>query len=244
MTEFLIIAGPCAVESEEQMKQVAEFLKKHNIKYLRAGAFKPRTSPTAFQGLGKEGIEILENIKHDYNLKIVSELMDTRDINLFKNIDIIQIGSRNMQNFPLLVEAGKTKQTILLKRHFSATIEEWIKAAEYIKKQGNNNIIMCARGIRTFETETRNTSDIDAIPILKQKGFKIIFDPSHATGRKDLILPMSKAAIAAGADGLMIEVHPSPNKALSDPEQQLNFNEFEKLLNEIKTYVQIRNLRS
>jgi len=238
----MIIAGPCAVESEEQIVKTAEFLKQKGIKYLRAGAFKPRTSPDSFQGLKKQGIELLEQVKKDTGLKIVSEIMDTRDIKLFDNIDIIQIGARNMQNFPLLIEVGKTKNTILLKRGFGNTIDEWIKSAEYIKKQGNNNIIMCARGIRTFETQARNTSDIDAIPILKQKGFTVIFDPSHATGKKQLITPMAKAAIAAGADGLMIEVHPTPNKALSDQDQQLTFREFEKCLEAIKPYIQLNNL--
>jgi 3-deoxy-7-phosphoheptulonate synthase len=234
MEKFMIIAGPCAVESEEQILKTAEFLKKHNIMYLRGGAFKPRTSPDSFQGLGKKGLDILLKAKEKYNLKIVSELMDTRDIPLFKDIDIIQIGARNMQNFPLLIEAGKTQKTILLKRGLSATIEEWINAAKYIQKQGNNNIIMCARGIRTFETAARNTPDIDAIPMIEQKtSFKIIFDPSHATGKKELIIPMAKAAIAAGADGLMIEVHPNPKKALSDSEQQFDFKEFQEFLKEI-----------
>lgn len=229
----MIIAGPCAVESEEQILKTAEFLKSKGIEYLRGGTFKHRTSPDAFQGLGEKGIRLLEKAKQKTQLKLVCEILDPRKIDLFKNIDIIQIGARNMQNFPLLIEAGKTQKTILLKRGFSNTIDEWVKAAEYIKKQGNDDIIMCARGIRTFETETRNTADIDAIPILKQKGFKVLFDPSHCAGRKDLIIPLSKAAIAAGADGLIVEVHPDPEKALSDKEQQLTFAEFDKFLKEI-----------
>ncbi|MBD3355187.1 3-deoxy-7-phosphoheptulonate synthase [Candidatus Woesearchaeota archaeon] len=231
---LILIAGPCAVESEKQILKTAEFLKKHNIKYLRGGAFKPRTSPDSFQGLKEKGIKILLKAKENYSLNIVTELMDSKDIPLFKDIDVLQIGARNMQNFPLLIEAGNIGKTILLKRGLSATIEEWINAAKYIQKQGNNNIIMCARGIRTFEKETRNTPDISAIPLIKQKtDFKVIFDPSHATGKKELILPMAKAALAAGADGLMVEVHPAPKKALSDSEQQFNFIEFKKFLEKI-----------
>ncbi|MBD3249232.1 3-deoxy-7-phosphoheptulonate synthase [Candidatus Woesearchaeota archaeon] len=234
----LIIAGPCAVESEEQMIKAAETLKKLGISYLRGGAFKPRTDPGSFQGLKEKGISILERTKKEIDMKIVTELMDARDIHLFKNIDIIQIGARNMQNFPLLIEAGKTGKTILLKRGLAATIDEWIKSAGYIQKQGNNDIIMCARGIRTFETETRNTADIDAIPIIKQKtDFKIIFDPSHSSGKKELILPLAKAAIAAGADGLMIETHPFPEKALCDAKQQYNLDEFKEFLEEIDPYL-------
>lgn len=228
----MIIAGPCAVESEEQILKTAEFLKKHNIQYMRGGAFKPRTSPDSFQGLGKEGIDILLKAK-EKGLKIVSELMDPRDIPLFKDIDIIQIGARNMQNFRLLIEAGKMKKPVILKRGLSATIDEWVKASQYLTKNGCKEVIFCCRGIRTFETETRNTADIDAIPILKQKGFKIIFDPSHSAGRKDIIIPLAKAAIAAGADGLMIEVHPDPSSSLSDKEQQFDFTEFETFLKEI-----------
>ncbi len=234
MNDIILIAGPCAVESKEQIIKTAEFLKKHNIEYLRGGAFKPRTSPDSFQGLKEKGINILLKAKEKYNLKIVTEIMDTKDIPFFKDIDVLQIGARNMQNFPLLIEAGKTKKTVLLKRGLSATIEEWINAAKYIQKQGNDNIIMCARGIRTFEKETRNTPDIAAIPIIKQKtDFKIIFDPSHATGKKELILPIAKAALAAGADGLMVEVHPNPKKALSDSKQQFNFSEFEEFLKKL-----------
>lgn len=239
--EFMIIAGPCAVESEERIIKTAEFLKEKGIKFLRGGTFKNRTSPDAFRGLGEESIKLMLKAKEKTGLSLVSEILDPRKIDLFKDIDIIQIGARNMQNFPLLIEAAKTQKTILLKRSFGATIAEWINAARYITKQGNNNIIMCARGIRTFETETRNTPDIDAIPIIKEKtGFPVLFDPSHCAGRKDLILPLAKAAIAAGADGLMIEVHPEPEKALSDPKQQLNFKEFEKLLKDIEPYIKLR----
>jgi len=230
MAEKMMIAGPCAVESEEQIMKVAAFLKSKGIKHLRGGAYKPRTSPDSFQGLGRKGIEILIKAREKYGLKIVTEIMDTRDIEHFKDVDVVQIGARNMQNYPLLIEVGKLGKTVLLKRGLSSTIKEWISAADYIKKQGNNDIIMCARGIRTFETETRFSADIDAIPILKQKAFRVIFDPSHAAGRKDIILPLSKAALAAGADGLIIEVHPNPSKALSDSDQQLDFKEFEDIL--------------
>lgn len=240
MNNFLLIAGPCAVESEEQLIKTAEFLKSKGITHMRGGAFKPRTSPEAFQGLKEEGIGLLLEAKNKTGLKIVSELMDTRDLKHFQDIDVIQIGARNMQNFPLLIEAGRTNKTILLKRGLAATIEEWINAASYIQKQGNNNIIMCARGVRSFETETRNISDIDAIPIIKNKtDFRVIFDPSHATGKKEYILPIAKAAIAAGADGLMVEVHPEPDKALCDSKQQFTLEEFEKFLEEIKPYIDL-----
>ena len=240
MKDFLIIAGPCAVESEKHILKTAEFLKKLGIKYLRGGTYKHRTSPDAFQGLGDEAISLMEKAKQETGLKLVSEILDPRKIDQFKNIDIIQIGARNAQNFPLIIEAAKTKKTILLKRGFGNTIDEWLKAADYIKKQGNNDIIMCARGIRTFETETRNSPDIDAIPIVKQKGFKVIFDPSHCSGKKELVLPLAKAAIAAGADGLIVEVHPDPKKALSDSAQQLTFEEFENFLKEIQPYINLR----
>ena len=230
---MLLIAGPCSVESEEQIMRTAEFLSGLGIKYLRGGAFKPRTDPNSFQGLGENGINILLKAKQKYGLKIVTELLDPRDIRFFDDVDIVQTGARNMQNNRLLSDIGKIGKTVLFKRHFGATIKEWVVASDYISKD-KKNIWFCARGIRSFETETRNTSDIDAIPILKMKGFTVLFDPSHATGRKDLIIPMSKAALAAGADGLIIEVHPEPDKALSDKEQQLDFDEFRKLVLELE----------
>jgi 3-deoxy-7-phosphoheptulonate synthase len=230
----MIIAGPCAIESYEQLEKVAEFLVSKGIKYIRGGAFKPRTTPDSFQGLGKEGLEMLFKIRSKFGLKIVTEIMDTRDIELFKDVDVVQIGARNMQNYPLLIEVGKLGNTVLLKRGLSSKISEWVGAAGYIQAQGNNDIIMCARGIRTFETETRFTADIDAIPILQKKGFKVIFDPSHSAGRKDLILPLSKAAMACGADGLIVEIHPEPAKALCDASQQLTLDEFRLFLDDLK----------
>jgi len=224
-----MIAGPCAVESEKQLMKTAEFLHGLGVQYLRGGAFKPRTDPDSFQGLGWEGIEILLKAKKKYGMKIVTELLDPRDIEIFSEVDVIQIGARNMQNFRLLAEIGKMGKTVLFKRHFGATIKEWIAASDYISRD-KKDIWFCPRGIRTFENETRNTADIDAIPILKQKGYTVVFDPSHAAGRRDLIVPLSRAAVAAGADGLIVEVHPEPDKAFSDREQQLDFGEFANLM--------------
>ncbi|NMA87248.1 MAG: bifunctional 3-deoxy-7-phosphoheptulonate synthase/chorismate mutase [Tissierellia bacterium] len=233
--EFEIIAGPCAVENSGQMEEIGEFLSKHGIKILRGGAFKPRTDPKSFQGLGVEGFKILKKIKEKYNFKIVSEIMDPRDIEMAHNyIDIFQIGSRNMYNYSLLKEMGKTNRPILLKRGMSATIEEWIKAAEYIEVAGNNNIILCERGIRSFDDYTRNLLDLMAVPIIKEKtNYPIIVDPSHGTGRRELILPAVKAAMALEADGVMIEIHSNPEEALSDGAQSLDFEEFRNLLTKI-----------
>ena len=227
----LIIAGPCSVENYEVMDTTVSFLKKMGIEYIRGGAFKPRTSPYSFQGLGMEGIEILKEMKNKYQIKIVSEVLDIRDIDeMIVTVDVIQVGSRNMYNYPLLKEIGKTNKTILLKRGISATIEEWLYAAEYIAIEGNDDIILCERGIRTFENYTRNTLDLNAVPVVKEKtSLRIIVDPSHGTGRRELVYPMSIASIAAGADGLLIEVHPEPEKALSDGFQSVNFNEFEMI---------------
>jgi len=233
--EFVIIAGPCAVESEEQLMEIAKFISSRGIKFLRGGAFKPRTSPESFQGLGLKGLEILSKAKKEYGLKIVTEVLDTRDVDLVSEYaDIIQIGTRNMSNFALLSEVGKTGKPILFKRGWGSTIDEWKKAADYIKKEGNNKIIFCERGIRTFETATRNTLDISAVPIIqKETPFPIVVDPSHASGRRDLIISLCKAAKAVGADGLIVEIHPNPEKALCDGKQSLNFNEFDILLKEL-----------
>lgn len=233
--EFIIIAGPCAVENEDQMDKVGDFLSKLGVKVIRGGAFKPRTSPKAFQGLGIDGLKILDKIKEKYKFKVITEIMDPRDIEeADEYIDIFQIGSRNMQNYSLLKEMGKIDKPVLLKRGMSATIDEWIKASEYIKMEGNNRIIMCERGIRTFENYTRNTLDLMSVPIIKSKTkYPIVVDPSHGTGRRELILPASKAALALGANGLLIEIHPEPEKALSDGAQSLNFIDFGKLFNEI-----------
>ena len=232
---FNIIAGPCAVESYEQMDKIGSFLQRIGIKILRGGAFKPRTNPDSFQGLGLEGLKILDDIKQKYGLSVISEIMDTRDIeSSYDYIDIIQIGSRNMQNFSLLKEVGKSNKPVMLKRGMSATIKEWIMAAEYIKVGGNEKIILCERGIRTFEDYTRNTLDLMSVPILKEiSDYPVFVDPSHGTGRKELVLPASKAAKALGADGIIVEMHPEPEKALSDGLQSLNFKEFEDLYGEL-----------
>ena len=234
--EKLIIAGPCAIESYDQLLETARFIKSKGAKILRGGAYKPRTSPFAFQGMRKEGLEILKAVKKEVGIMAVTEAIDEKSLSeVYEVSDMIQIGSRNMQNFSLLVEAGKQDKPILLKRGMSATIKEWIHAAEYIAKQGNTKIIMCERGIRTFNDYTRNTMDIAAIPIIKQEtGLKVIADPSHGTGKRNLILPMSLASLAAGADGLIIEVHPQPEDALSDGDQSLNFEEFSNLISVIK----------
>lgn len=233
---FTIIAGPCAIENDKQMDDIGSFLSHLKIKILRGGIFKPRTSPDSFQGLGIDGFKILKDMKLKYKLKIISEIMDPRDIEeAYDYIDIIQIGSRNMQNFSLLKEVGKTDKPVMLKRGMSATINEWIMAAEYIKVEGNEKIILCERGIRTFEDYTRNTLDLMSIPILKEKtDYPIFVDPSHGTGRRELILPASRAAKALEADGIIVEIHPNPDNALSDGFQSLDFNGFENLYNNIK----------
>ncbi len=237
--EFTIIAGPCAVEDEEQMESIGRFLNRLEVKIIRGGAFKPRTSPKDFQGLGVDGLKILYHIKKKYNFKVISEIMDPRDIEeAYEYIDIYQIGSRNMQNYSLLKEMGKVDKPVLLKRGMSATIDEWIKASEYIRLKGNERIIFCERGIRTFENYTRNTLDLISVPIIRSETkYPILVDPSHGTGRRELVLPASKAALALGAHGLMIEIHPEPEKALSDGAQSLNFSQFEILFNEINSMI-------
>ncbi|WP_242847800.1 3-deoxy-7-phosphoheptulonate synthase [Fervidicella metallireducens] len=239
----IIIAGPCSVENFQLMDMTAAFLTNLGVKYLRGGAFKPRTSPYSFQGLKEEGIDILKEIREKYGLKIVSEIMDARDLDSALDvIDIIQIGSRNMYNYTLLKEVGKTKKKVLLKRGMAATIEEWLNAAEYIALEGNDDIILCERGIRTFETYTRNTLDLNCVPVVKQKtGLKIIVDPSHGTGRRELVKSMSLASISAGADGLILEIHPEPDKAVSDGFQSLNFKEFENVYHQVLKLYNIIN---
>ncbi|HOP57041.1 MAG TPA: 3-deoxy-7-phosphoheptulonate synthase [Bacillota bacterium] len=226
------LAGPCAVESLEQMQSIAPLVKAAGAKILRAGAYKPRTSPYSFQGLGEKGLKILGQIGREYSLPVVSELMSIEDIPLFiENVDIIQIGARNMQNFSLLKEVGKLDKPVLLKRGMANTIEEWLMSAEYIFAGGNDKVILCDRGIRTFETSTRNTLDISSIPVLKKLShLPVIVDPSHAAGRWEFIESMSRAAVAAGADGLIIEVHPDPEKALSDGQQSLKPERFSTLM--------------
>lgn len=232
----IIMAGPCAIESYEQLLETAKFIKKQGANMLRGGAYKPRTSPNSFQGLKEEGLEILKSVKIETGLPVITELMDARDLEKIYDVtDIIQIGSRNMQNFTLLSEVGKQDKPVMLKRGISSTINEWIGAAEYIAIGGNSNIIMCERGIRTYNDYTRNTLDIAAVPIIKKEtNLPVVVDPSHATGVRYLVKPMSIASLAAGADGLMIEVHPNPSEALSDGPQSLNFDEFEGLMNSIK----------
>ncbi len=234
--EFNIIAGPCSVENYEQMDEVGNLLVKNNIKLLRGGAFKPRTNPRSFQGLGIEGLELLKEMKEKYNLAIVSEVIDINHIELlYDYIDIFQIGTRNMYNYSLLKELGIQDKAVLLKRGMSATIKEWIDASEYIRIGGNEKIILCERGIRTFETYTRNTLDLMSIPIIhNETDLPIIVDPSHGTGRKELIIPAIKAAKALEADGAIVEIHPNPEEAYSDGFQSLNFSEFNNLLKSIK----------
>lgn len=240
-TNFVVIAGPCSVENKEQLFEIARFVKEMGAKILRGGAFKPRTSPYAFQGLGEEGLKILAEAREETGLPVVTEVMDARDISLVeKYADILQIGARNMQNFLLLKEVGQVKKPVLLKRGFSATIEEFLMAAEYVVSGGNKDVILCERGIRTFESYTRNTLDISAIPIVqKLSHLPIVVDPSHASGRWDLIEPLSIAALAAGANGVMIEVHPNPEEALSDGSQSLKFENFSSLMKSIKVSIKV-----
>lgn len=230
-----IIAGPCAIENRDLYLQAAVQLKNLGVQMLRGGAFKPRTSPYAFQGLAEEGLDILADAKRTTGLPIVTEVMDTRDVEtVAKYADVLQIGSRNMQNFPLLKEVGRGAKPVLLKRGLSATIEEWLMAAEYVMAEGNSQVIMCERGIRTFETHTRNTLDISAIPAIKKLShLPVIVDPSHAAGKWEMVAPLAKASVAAGADGLMIEVHPCPGEAMCDGGQSLTIENFSGLMKEI-----------
>jgi 3-deoxy-7-phosphoheptulonate synthase len=231
----VVIAGPCSVESEEQILAAAHAVKAAGATALRGGAFKPRTSPKSFQGLGEEGLKLLALAHAQTGLPVVTEVMDTAEIELVaKYADVLQIGSRNMQNFALLKQVGRAGKPVILKRGLASTIAEWVSAAEYITVTGNTQVILCERGIRTFETHTRNTLDLSAAVAARElTGLPVIVDPSHAAGRRDLLPALSKAALAAGADGLMIEVHPNPEQALSDKEQQLTFAAFESLMGEL-----------
>ncbi len=238
----VVIAGPCSVENEENLLAIARIAKESGAKMLRGGAFKPRTGPRMFEGLGKLGLEYLDAARKETGLAVVSEIMDPRDIDLVCEFtDMLQVGARNMQNFTLLNEVGKTNKPVLLKRGLSATVEEWLLAAERIMDKGNNNVILCERGIRTFDNKyTRNTADIAVIPLIRRLShLPVIFDPSHATGKWNLVSPISKAAIVAGAQGLIIEVHPNPEKALSDGPQTLNFKNFKQLMKEIQILVSV-----
>ncbi len=239
-TGVVVMAGPCSVESEEQIIEIAEKVKESGASLLRGGAFKPRTSPYSFQGLRAEGIELLLEAKKVTGLPIVSEIMSITHLDYFADVDIIQIGARNMQNFELLKELGKCKKPILLKRGLACTIEEFLMSAEYLMNSGNEEVILCERGIRTYETFTRNTLDISAVPILKHLShLPVIVDPSHATGITWLVEPLSKAAIAAGADGLMIEVHNNPKKALSDGAQSITPQMFDGIMTILKRYASV-----
>ncbi|MFZ6016514.1 MAG: 3-deoxy-7-phosphoheptulonate synthase [Nitrospirota bacterium] len=231
-----VIAGPCAVENRTMLMSIAEKVKDAGASFIRGGAFKPRTSPYSFMGLGEEGLKYLSDARKKTGLPVVTEVMDPRDIEvILKYADIVQIGARNMQNFRLLLEVGSCDKPVLLKRGLSATIKEWLMAAEYIMSRGNQNVILCERGIRTFETATRNTLDLSAVPVLKQlTHLPVIVDPSHGAGKWGLVAPMSKAAVAAGADGLLIEVHTNPEEAMSDGEQSLRPDAFKKLMEELK----------
>jgi len=231
-----VMAGPCAIENKTLLVEIAKEVKKAGATFLRGGAFKPRTSPYAFQGLEEEGLKYLAETRERVGLPVVTEVMDPRDIEMIvKYADVLQIGARNMQNFRLLKEVGLCKKPVLLKRGISATIKEWLMSAEYIMSGGNHQVIMCERGIRTYETATRNTLDLSAIPVLKQMThLPVVVDPSHAVGKWDLVAPMAKAAVAAGADGLIIEVHSNPEEALCDGEQSLKPKSFMQLMDELR----------
>ncbi len=239
--ELAIMAGPCAIENEEQIFTIAGELSKRGVKILRGGAFKPRTSPYSFQGLGEEGLKLMSRAAREFGLSIITEVMSVEQVDLVAEYaDILQVGARNMQNFMLLKELGRIKKPVMLKRGMSATIEELLLSAEHILSNGNRQVILCERGIRTFETYTRNTLDLSAIPSLKKLShLPVIVDPSHGTGRWELVGPMAKSAIVAGADGLMIEVHPNPKASLSDGAQTLNFKNFSQLLKEMSAIANV-----
>jgi 3-deoxy-7-phosphoheptulonate synthase len=241
--EIVVMAGPCAIESEEQLLATAQAVKAAGATVLRGGAFKPRTSPYDFRGLGETGLKILAAVGKENKMPVITEVMAPHDVDLVaRYVDILQIGARNMQNFILLDEAGKIKKPVLLKRGLSSTIQEWLLATEYILNQGNEQVILCERGIRTFETYTRNTMDISSIPIIeKVSHLPIIADPSHATGKWYLVPPLALAAVAAGADGLLIEVHPNPDLALADGPQSLNFDSFRLFMSQLLPIAKARN---
>ncbi|MBI4829979.1 MAG: 3-deoxy-7-phosphoheptulonate synthase [Candidatus Lindowbacteria bacterium] len=237
--DLQVMAGPCSVESREQIIEIAEIVKKGGAKILRGGAYKPRTSPYSFQGLEEKGLEYLAEARERTGLRVVTEVMDSHNVDLVAEYaDILQIGARNMQNFALLKTVGRTKKPILLKRGMMSTVEELLMSAEYILSEGNNRVILCERGIRTFETVTRNTLDLNSIPSIKKLShLPVIVDPSHGTGRWDLVLPMAKASIAAGADGLIIEIHPRPEEAFSDGYQSLIPERYYELMNEVRPLI-------
>jgi 3-deoxy-7-phosphoheptulonate synthase len=237
---IVVMAGPCSVENEKQIFTIAENVAKAGAKFLRGGAFKPRTSPYAFQGLGEEGLKLMRRAADAFGLKVITEAMDSTQIDLMeKYADVVQIGARNMQNYNFLKDLGKAKTPVLLKRGLSATFEEWLMSAEYILSSGNKQVMLCERGIRTFETATRNTMDISAIPVIHSKShLPIIADPSHGIGIRDKVIPMARAAVAAGADGIIVEVHHDPDHAKSDGAQSLFPNQFEEMMKQIRLIAQ------
>jgi 3-deoxy-7-phosphoheptulonate synthase len=243
--EVAVMAGPCSVENEKQIFTIAEIVAKTGAKILRGGAFKPRTSPYSFQGLGEEGLKLMRKAADAFGLLVITEVMEIGQLQLIEQYaDILQIGARNMQNFPLLIEAGKSSKPIMLKRGLAATVEDLLMSAEYILSNGNMNVMLCERGIRTFETYTRNTFDISAIPVInKRSHLPVIADPSHATGLRDKVLPMARAAVAAGADGIMVEVHNDPDNALSDGPQALLPDQFTDLMNQIRKIAEVIDRR-
>ncbi len=236
-----IMAGPCAVETEEQLMTIARAVKKAGAQFVRGGAYKPRTSPYSFQGLEEEGLRYMAEAKKEFGLNTICEVISEAAIEAAaKYVDMLQIGARNMQNFQLLREAGRSGMPVLLKRGLAATVDEWLNAAEYIISEGNPRVVLCERGIRTYETATRNTLDLSAIPVIREKShLPIIVDPSHATGVFSYVPPLAKAAVACGADGLMIEVHNDPEHALSDGPQSLTFSNFDQLMNELQAYTRL-----
>lgn len=237
--EFVVMAGPCSVESEKQILTTAHFVARHGATFLRGGAFKPRTSPYDFQGMEREGLKLLRKAKEETGLGIITEVMSDRDVEMVAEYaDILQIGARNMQNFALLKELGKTSRPVMLKRGLSSTIRELLMSAEYIVAHGNSNVILCERGIRTFETATRNTCDITAVPVLNELShLPVMLDPSHATGKRSLVPALARAAVAIGADGMIVEVHPQPEKAISDGAQSLTLDQFAATMAELKPYI-------
>jgi len=239
--QFHVIAGPCAVENKEQLLETAWAVKEAGATFLRGGAFKPRSSPYSFQGLGEEGLKYLAEAREETGLPVVTEVMDVRDVELVASYaDVIQVGARNMQNYFLLKEVAKLGKPVILKRAQCATLEEWLMAAEYFLDGGNPNVILCERGIRTFENYTRNTLDLSAVPALKGLSHLPVFvDPSHGTGKWELVAPMARAALAAGADGLIIEVHPNPDQACSDGRQSLNLKNFAELMQDLRRLAQV-----
>lgn len=239
-TEVLVIAGPCSVEGRDMLRDTAIRVRDAGARGLRGGAYKPRTSPYSFRGMGLEGLELLAEVRAETGLPVVTEVMDTRQVEQIASYaDVLQVGARNMQNFALLSEVGRLRRPVLLKRGLSATLKDFLLAAEYVVSQGNPNVILCERGIRTFETATRNTFDVAAIPVLKKEThLPVIADPSHAGGRRDLVAPLSFAAVAAGADGLLIEVHPDPERATSDGDQSLDFDEFDSVMSGLRPFVE------